>query len=133
MTKLSELKVGDKFRFAISVEQWGNVVVREYLGFINKSHAFTLQDIGVGCERNDLEVIPIREPQYKPYSDLTKLLGVGVKHIATGQRQLIVVLAENTIQCVVLDEDGDALQLDNNDLYQCYTHLDGTPCGELVN
>lgn len=190
--KLSDLKVGDKFRFANSIGIWGNVIAREYRGFVNGAHTFTLQDIGVGWENIDHEVelitdppvtkyrvgdrvrikedadkyMEVRsgmrkylgktatvkyindenwlqcdnswhwhpeavelapEPQYRPYSDLRPLVGKVVKH-RDGSHGIINWADATYFQFGGADADLFPAQ----QLLANYTHLDGTPCGELV-
>lgn len=128
--KLSDLKVGDKFRFASAVERWGNAVVREYLGFVNHAHTFTLQEIGVGWEETNAEVELVTDPpkpKYRPYSDLRPLVGKVVVH-QDGSHGVINWADSTHFQFGGADADLFPAQ----ELLGHYTHLDGTPCGKLV-
>lgn len=67
MTKLSDLNVGDKFEFSGSSIYIGGP--REYFGVMNGQYVFSnVQSSGVTSVEQDLEVIPIREPQYRPFT-----------------------------------------------------------------
>ena len=70
------------------------------------------------------------KPQYKPYSDLRVLVGQRIKWKDDGEVRLVVQATEST--CWTINGDGDAMEYDRKEMLEMTTHIDGTPCGELV-
>ena len=73
------------------------------------------------------EVELVRGPTYKPYSDLTPLAGKTLKLKSFGAS--VLVIEANRLRAWA----GRAINnVDAEYIFVNVTHLDGTPCGELV-
>ena len=132
MTKLSDLKVGDKFRFCDD-DGVDDLVVREVIASRtydgDNEVCIWSQEYGFAARPWSDEVIPIREPQYRPYSDLRVLL---LKALAIkGQEDHVVVIHATKSNMIISTSDGELVGYNSDDALRYTEYLDGTPCGEL--
>lgn len=123
--KLSELKVGDKFMLNGLLCEL--LAARECDG---KPQFSIWNKHGFDIVFADLDVSRFIEPQYKPYSDLRVLVGKPIKWKDDGEVRLVVQATDGT--CWTINGDGDAVEYDRVEILEITTHLDGTPCGELI-
>jgi hypothetical protein len=128
--KLSNLKVGDKFRIVEFPEE-GNcelvATARKRLGYTHGEWAYWSSKIGNLFTCDDLEVELITEPFYKPYTDLRPLCGTVLVEKSTGNHHLVLYATEDCIEIFSL---GNISTVPNYDVLNYFTHLDGTPCGK---
>ena len=134
MTKLSDLKVGDKFRFADDRESTEEVLIDgpRKRGFDGQDEwSYWNANQGYRCSAHDSEVVPIREPEYRPYSDQRAF----EPH---RDRWLREVAIKRRIRVSMYDNygfwhDGTQTRINWQQAYEDFVYDDdGTPCGELV-
>jgi len=127
--KLSDLKAGDKFRTCEDDTVCEFCECRTRLDGATDFVTWDAED-GFDIWYVDKEVILIREPQYKPYSDLRLLVGKAIRWKDGGEVRLVIQARVDS--CVTVDDDGDTSNYDRDQMLEDTTHLDGTPCGELM-
>ena len=124
MTKLSDLKVGDKFRFTTLLE------TMEFVDSRNRDngtleHCYWSGVRGYCSTIHDADVELM--PQYKPYPDLRVLVGKTIRNKMNDGVHLVVAAVDDIAAIGSVERPMSAEQI-----LDLHTHLDGTPCGELV-
>lgn len=102
--------------FTSAVRAWGKVYLVSATGEIQNIPEFRVRNV--------------REPRYRPYTpdELAALVGTAVRNNNTGHTVLIACHkhGNNYVHTAAGEMLGDVFMLAH------YTHLDGTPCGVLV-